>query len=105
MVKKSRVPGSRSFQKLPAVILGISVILWVLYCMQIVVGDLAAMDCIMIVALLESAILSGLIPSNTNYRELFRRSTVSAQIVDSDDRPCVVSRTATALPASVIRSA
>ena len=105
LVKKSRVPGSRSFQKLPAVILGISVILWVLYCMQIVGGDLAAMDCIMIVALLESAILSGLIPSNTNYHELFRRSTVSAQIVDSDDRPCVVSRTATALPASVIRSA
>ena len=105
LIKKSRVPGSKSFQKLPAVILGISIIFWVLYCMQIVGGDLAAIDCIMIISLLESAIQSGLIPSNTNYNELFRSSTVSTQIVDTDFKLCMVSGTATALPEGVMRSA
>ena len=105
LIKKSRVPGSRSFQRLPAVILGISIIFWIMYCMHIVGGDLAAADCIMIIALLESAIQSGLIPSNTNYYELFRSSTVSAQIVDTDYQPCMVSGTATALNEDVMRSA
>lgn len=105
LIKKSRVPGSKSFQKLPAVILGISIIFWIMYCMQIVGGDLAAIDCIMIIALLESAIQSGLIQSNTNYNELFRSSTVSAQIVDTDYQPCMVSGTATPLTADVMRSA
>lgn len=105
LIKKSRVPSSKSFQKLPAVILCISIVFWVLYCLHIVGGDLAAIDCIMIIALLESAIQSGLIPSNTNYYELFRSSTVSAQIVDADYQPCMVSGTATPLTEDVMRSA
>lgn len=105
LIKKSRVPSSKSFQKLPAVILGISIIFWVLYCMQIVSGDLAAIDCIMIISLLESAIQSGLIPSNTSYNELFRSSTVSAQIVDNNYQPCMASGTATALTEDVMKSA
>lgn len=105
LIKKSRVPSSKSFQKLPAVILGISIIFWVLYCMQIMSGDLAAIDCIMIISLLESAIQSGLIPSNTSYNELFRSSTVSAQIVDNNYQPCMVSGTATALTEDVMKSA
>ena len=105
LIKKSRVPGSKHFQKLPAVILGISIIFWIMYCMHRVGGDLAAIDCIMIIALLESAIQSGLIPSNTNYYELFRSSTVSAQIVDADYQPCMVSGTATPLTEDVMRSA
>lgn len=105
LIKKSRVPSSKSFQKLPAVILGISIIFWVLYCMQIVSGDLAAIDCIMIISLLESAIQSGLIPSNTSYNELFRSSMVSAQIVDTNYQPCMASGTATALTEDVMKSA
>ena len=105
LIKKSRVPGSKHFQKLPAVILCISIVFWVLYCLHIVGGDLAAIDCIMIIALLESAIQIGLIPSNTNYNELFRNSTVSAQIVDTDYQPCMVSGTATVLTEDVMRSA
>ena len=105
LIKKSRVPSSKNFQKLPAVILGISIIFWVLYCMQIVSGDLAAIDCIMIISLLESAIQSGLISSNTSYNELFRSSTVSAQIVDTNYQPCMASGTATALTEDVMKSA
>lgn len=105
LIKKSRVPGSKHFQKLPAVILCISIVFWALYCLHIVGGDLAAIDCIMIIALLESAIQIGLIPSNTNYNELFRNSTVSAQIVDADYQLCMVSGTATPLSEDVMRSA
>ncbi len=105
LIKKSRVPGSKSFQKLPAVILCISIVFWVLYCLHIVGGDLAAVDCIIIILLLESAIQSGLIPSNTNYYELFRSSTVSAQIVDADYQPCMVSSAATKLTEDVMKSA
>lgn len=105
LIKKSRVPGSKHFQKLPAVILCISIVFWALYCLHIVGGDLAAIDCIMIIALLESAIQIGLIPSNTNYNELFRNSTVSAQIVDADYQPCMVSGTATPLSEDVMRRA
>ena len=105
LIKKSRVPGSKSFQKLPAVILGISIVFWILYCMHIVGGDLAAIDCIMIISLLESAIQSGLIPSNTSYNELFRSSTISAQIVDTNYHPCMISGTATALTEDVMKSA
>lgn len=105
LIKKSRVPGSKSFQKLPAVILGISMIFWVMYCMQIVGGDLAAINCIMIISLLESAIQSGLIPSNTNYNELFRNSTVSAQIVDVNYKPCMISDSSEVLSENVMKSA
>ena len=105
LIKKSRVPASKHFQKLPAIILGISIIFWIMYCMHIVGGDLAAVDCIIIILLLESAIQSGLIPSNTNYNELFRSSTVSAQIVDSVYNLCMVSSTATKLTEDVMKSA
>ena len=105
LIKKSRVPSSKHFQKLPAIILGISIIFWIMYCMHIVGGDLAAIDCTMIIALLESAIQSGLIPSNTNYYELFRSSTVSAQIVDADYQPCMVSGALAPLTEDVMRSA
>ncbi len=56
-------------------------------------------DCLIISLLLESAIQSGLIPSNTNYDEIFRTSTVAAQIVDEEYRPRIMS--AAAVPFSV----
>lgn len=105
LIKKSRVPGSKSYQKLPAIILGISMLFWILYCFDVVGGDLAAVDCFMIIALLESAIQSGLIPSNTNYNELFRNTTVLTQIVDGNYHPCIISATAMVLSEDVMRRA
>ena len=105
LMVKCRVPGSKSFQKLPAVILGASILFWVLYSWQVTGGDLAAVDCFVIIALLESAIQSGLIPSNTNYDELFRNTTISTQIVDVNYQPCMISATATELPEDVMRKA
>lgn len=98
LLRKSRVPGKRGIQSLPAVIMGGAVIFWTLYCFGIFRGsDLTVVDCLIIALLLESAVQSGLIPSNTNYHELFRASTIAAQIVNEDYQPCFMSVSATPL--------
>jgi len=95
LLRKSRVPGSRRMQKLPAVIMGGAVVFWTLYCFGMFrEADLTVVDCMIISLLLESAIQSGLIPSNTNYHALFRSSTVAAQIIDEKYQPCFVSSAA-----------
>lgn len=95
LLKKSRVPGSRGMQKLPAAIMLGAVGFWILYCFGIFRrSDLTVVDCLIIALLLESAVQSGLIPSNTNYHEMFRASTVAAQIVDVDYQPCFISASA-----------
>ncbi len=80
---KSRVPGSRNFQRLPLFITIFAILFWTGYTLKLYVGDLTAVDCIFIIMLLEGGIQSGLIPSNMNYKELFQKSTIAAQIVDS----------------------
>lgn len=82
LLYKSRVPGSKSFQKLPLMIMLGAIAFWAGYSMKLYTGDLTAMDCIIIILLLESAIQSGLIPSNMNYNELFQQSSIAVQIVD-----------------------
>mgnify|MGYP003467097869 FL=1 len=72
LLKKSRVPGSKKMQKLPVIIMGGAVIFWTLYCLRIIRDvDLTVVDCLIIALLLESAIQSGLISSNTNYHKMF----------------------------------
>lgn len=88
LLKKSRVPGRRGMQTLPAVIMGGAVVFWTLYCFGFFRGcDLTVVDCLIIGLLLESAVQSGLIPSNTNYQELFHASSVAAQIVNEAYEP------------------
>ena len=95
LLKKSRVPGSKRLQKMPAMIMGGAVIFWVLYCLGIFRGcDLTVVDCLIISLLLESAIRTGLIASNTDYQKMFHASTVAAQITDREYRPCYTSAAA-----------
>lgn len=95
LLKKSRVPGSKKMQKLPVIIMGGAVIFWTLYCLRIIQDvDLTVVDCLIIALLLESAIQSGLISSNTNYHKMFHASTVAAQIVDRNYYPCFASSSA-----------
>lgn len=82
LLVKSRVPGSKRFQTIPLLIAIIGITFWTLYSLGYIECDLTAIDSLIIIMLLESAIQSGLIPSNMNYRELFARSTIAAQIVD-----------------------
>ena len=105
LLVKSRVPGSKSFQKLPLMIMLGSIAFWAGYSMKLYTGDLTAMDCIIIMLLLESAIQSGLIPSNMHYRELFNQSTIAAQIIDKDHAVRYNSITAAPLDLETIQKA
>ena len=104
LLKKSRVPGSKRLQKMPAMIMGGAVVFWTLYCFGIFRGcDLTVVDCLIISLLLESAIQSGLIASNTNYKKIFNTSTVAAQIVNLDYQPCFASTSAVSLTQDEIK--
>ena len=106
LLKKSRVPGSKAMQKLPLIIMLGAVVFWTLYCLGIFRGcDLTVVDCLIVSLLLESAIQSGLIPSNTNYDEIFRSSTVAAQIVDEAYQPRIMSAVAVPLTVEQMKQA
>ena len=98
LLKKSRVPGSRKMQRLPLVIVLGAAVFWIIYALRLIKVDLTVVDCLIVTSLLESAIQSGLIPSNTNYQEIFNATTVPIQVVDRDYQPHYVS--AGALPVS-----
>ena len=98
MLLKSRVPGSRKLQRMPLAIMAFAALFWIGYSMKLYNCDLTIMDCLIIVLLLESAIQSGLLPSNTRYQEVFDSTTVPVQIVDRDYQPHYVS--GAALPVS-----
>lgn len=91
MLLKSRVPGSRKLQRMPVVIMAFATLFWLGYSMRLYDCDLTVMDCLIIVLLLESAIQSGLLPSNTRYREVFDRTSVPVLIVDREYQPHYVS--------------
>jgi len=82
LMVKSRVPGSKRFQAMPLLITVFGIDFWTAYSLGYIECDLTAIDSLIIIMLLEGAIQSGLIPSNMNYRELFAKSTIAAQIVD-----------------------
>ena len=82
LMVKSRVPGSKRFQTMPLLIAVFGISFWTAYSLGFIECDLTAVDSLIIIMMLEGAIQSGLIPSNMNYRELFAKSTIAAQIVD-----------------------
>lgn len=98
LLRKCRVPGSKKMQKLPIIIALFGVMFWAVYVLKLVSVDLTVIDCLIVTCLLESAIQSGMIPSNTNYQEIFSVTTVPIQVVDNDYQPHYVS--AGALPVS-----
>ena len=82
LVSKGRLPGSKKMQNLPVYIIMAAIVFWVLYVTRVIDADLTIMDCLIIIALLESAMQMGLIPINTNYGEVFSSTTVPVIIVD-----------------------
>lgn len=54
--------------------------------MQVIGGDITAVQCLMFTAILESCIQCGLIQTNTGYDELFKAGTFGAQIADHDHK-------------------
>ncbi len=103
MLLKSRASASRKMQKVPLLIMAFAALFWLGYSMRLYNCDLTVMDCLIITLLLESAIQSGLLPSNSNYRQLFDATTIPVQIVDKDYQPHYVSAGALPVPEETMR--
>lgn len=82
LIRKSKLPGSKKMQKVPLYIICVAIVFWILYATEVIEADLTIMDCLIIIALLESAMQTGLIPINTNYREVFESTTIPVAIID-----------------------
>ena len=105
LLVKSRVPGSKRFQTMPLLIAVFGMGFWTLYSLGYIECDLTAVDSLIIIMMLEGAIQSGLIPSNMNYRELFAKSTIAAQIVDGQGKIHYTSANAVPLENDVMEKA
>ena len=105
LMVKSRVPGSKRFQTMPLLIAVFGIGFWTAYSLGFIECDLTAIDSLIIIMMLEGAIQSGLIPSNMNYRELFAKSTIAAQIVDGAQRIHYASANAAPLDKAVMAQA
>ena len=110
MLVKCRVPNSRKVLVLPFVPVVLSVIYGALYIFQLpwlrlIAGDVTVVFCLLIAATLESCIQCGLIQSNTRYGELFRESTLAAQIVDRDYTVQYAAKNAPKIPVEKMREA
>ena len=105
LMVKSRVPGSKRFQAMPLVIAVLGISFWIAYSLGFIECDLTAVDSLIIIIMLEGAIQSGLIPSNMNYRELFVKSTIAAQIVDGAQQVHYASANAAPLDKAVMAQA
>lgn len=87
MVKNCRVPGAKKMIWLPIAMLGIGTLYTVLY---LVDSDLfsfievTAALCFTVVAIWESCIKTGLLPSNSHYEELLKCSELGVSVVDRD---------------------
>ena len=87
MLVKCRLAQRRKY--LPAFLLSCSIVYAFIYAsgvewMQLIGGDITAVQCLMFTGILESCIQCGLIQTNTGYDELFEAGTLGAQIADND---------------------
>ena len=105
LLLKCRVPGRRTFRCLPAIVFGAAVVFWAAYGVFRFSCDVTAINCLMIAALLESAIQSGLIRCNSHYIDIFDASAISSVIVDRDYRVCYASGESRPLDAETMRKA
>ncbi len=96
MIKKCRLPKSKKVLWLPLVPMAVCIG----YCIAYVTGnvtlfdDITIIDCFLLIAILETAITVGLIPSNIHYAALFRVSDLSAIITDKALNPVYTSHVA-----------
>lgn len=108
MVIKCRISPRKKY--LPIIILGTSIVYAFIYSsgvrwMQIIGGDITAVQCLMFTAIFESCIQCGLIQTNTGYDALFEAGTFRAQITDIDYHTKYDSANSPKLSENVMRSA
>lgn len=103
---KSHVPGRKKRIWLPMIPLGVGILYVGLYLsgisfLRTYAGDLTVMMILVILAICEGCIKSGLIPSNTGYEELFEAATMGAQILDRNNKVCFASGNAKKLSENI----
>lgn len=94
MIHKCRLLQRRKY--LPAIPLICSIIYAFIYVsgvrwMQLIGGDITAVQCLMFTLTLECCIQCGLIQTNTGYDELFEVSSLGAQITNEENVVCLTS--------------
>lgn len=108
MVAKCRLSQRKKY--LPFLLLLCSIIYAFIYStgvewMQIIGGDITAVQCLMFTGILESCIQCGLIQTNTGYASLFEVGTIKAQIIDTNYQIHYASSNAPKLSGEIMRSA
>ena len=96
MIRRCRIPRSRKLLLTPFIPIAVALVYTVLYITGIgwlrrLFGDMTVINCLLFSATLESCIHSGLIQSNTHYRELFSCCTMHVQITDQNFQPLLTS--------------
>ncbi len=86
LVYRTKVPGKGKSHFIPLGILLAGIVFGYLYASNRIDADVTAVICIMIVALVESCIYIGVIPSNIGYEEIFREQFEPAWIVDDKNQ-------------------
>lgn len=109
MLKRYRAPSGR-WLWLPFVPFAAAFCYSVLYILQFpplyaVAGDFTAFLCLFSAFLVESCLRCGLIQSNHDYDEMFRISTLGAQITDVNHKVKYASQEAAALPQKILSRA
>ncbi len=89
MLKKCRIPQSKTILLLPLIPLGLSLIYTTAYIrgirfLLLLAGDMTAAHCLLICITFEGCIQCGLIQSNTGYDELFEAAMLPVQITNTD---------------------
>lgn len=111
MLYKCRLPHSRLVLTLPFVPVGLALayclvyMLWKPDWLELLLGDLTVVQCLLLAATLESCIRCGLIQSNTGYAALFAASDLYAQITDRNLNIRETSVPHVSIPKEVLREA
>ena len=96
MLKKCRIPKSKTVLLLPLIPLGLSLIYGIAYIRSVrfvllLAGDMTVIHCLLIFAAFEGCIRCGLIQSNMGYDALFEATMLPVQITNADFSLCHIS--------------
>ncbi len=108
IVKKCRIYEKKKFALLPLVAISLAFLYAVLSMLgnpvvKFIAGDMTVSFCVIYMFVIESCLRSGLITINTGYEELFRRSSIRAQILDESYNTFLSSKDAVTYPFETLK--
>jgi hypothetical protein len=107
MVHKYRIPRWKKFMPLTFLSVIFMIIYWVLYFVEgsfvhRYLNDMTAAGCLMVAALAELVIESGLFHTNTGYEDLFQSTTITVQLTDREHQVRYTSEGARTVPKEIL---